>query len=52
MADVDQLKAEQGLKTTKDVQAYFGRKVVAIIESLGKRPMAWDEQVEAGAPKM
>lgn len=51
MADVDQLKAEQGLKTTKDVQAYFGRKVVAIIEGLGKRPMAWDEQVEVGASK-
>ncbi len=51
MADVDRLKAEQGLKTTKDVQAYFGHKVVGIIESLGKRPMAWDEQVEAQAPK-
>ena len=51
MADVDRLKAEQGLKTTKDVQAYFGRKVVGIIEGLGKRPMAWDEQVEAGASK-
>jgi len=45
MADVDRLKAEQGLKSTDDVEAYFGRKVVAIIESLGKRPMAWDEQV-------
>ena len=51
MADVDSLKAEQGLKTTSDVQAYFGGKVVAIIERLGKRPMAWDEQVEADAPK-
>ena len=51
MADVDRLKAEQGLKTTNDVQAYFGRKVVAIIESLGKRPMAWDDQVDARAPK-
>jgi hexosaminidase len=51
MADVDRLKAEQGLKTNQDVQAYFGRKVVGIIESLGKRPMAWDEQVEAHAPK-
>jgi hexosaminidase len=51
MADVDRLKAEQGLRTTKDVQAYFGRKVVGIIESLGKRPMAWDDQVEAQAPK-
>ncbi len=51
MADVDRLKAEQGLKSTADVQAYFGRKVVAIIEGLGKRPMAWDEQVEAQAPR-
>jgi len=51
MADVERLKAEQGLKTNQDIQAYFGHKVVAIIESLGKRPMAWDEQVEAQAPR-
>lgn len=51
MADVDRLKAERGLKTNQDIQAYFGRKVVGIIETLGKRPMAWDEQVEAQAPK-
>lgn len=51
MADVDRLKAQQGLRTNQDVQAYFGRKVVAIIESLGKRPMAWDEQVDAHAPR-
>lgn len=51
MADVDQLKAGHGLRTTADVEAYFGRKVVAIIEDLGKRPMAWDEQVDAHAPK-
>ena len=51
MADVDRLKAERGLKTSKEVQAYFSHKVVGIIESLGKRPMAWDEQVEAQAPK-
>jgi len=51
MADVERLKAQEGLRTNKDVQAYFGRKVVGIIESLGKRAMAWDEQVEAQAPK-
>lgn len=51
MADVERLKAEQGLKTNQDIQAYFGGKVEEIIESLGKRPMAWDEQVEARAPK-
>ena len=51
MADVNRLKADQGLQTTDDVEAHFGRKVVGIIESLGKRPMAWDEQVDAKAPK-
>ena len=51
MADVDRLKAEEGLKTNLEVQAYFGRKIAAIIQNLGKRPMAWDEQVEAQAPK-
>jgi hexosaminidase len=51
MADVDRLKAQKGLETTDDVEAYFGRNVVGIIESLGKRPMAWDEQVDAAAPK-
>jgi hexosaminidase len=47
--DVQELKAEKGLKTTKDVEAYFVRNVVQIIETVGKRPMAWDEQAEAGA---
>jgi len=51
MADVDRLKAEQGLKTNQDVQGYFGSRIVRIIESLGKRPMAWDEQVDAHAPR-
>ena len=51
MADVDRLKAAQNLTTNQDVQGYFARKVVAIIESLGKRPVAWDEQVEAKAPE-
>lgn len=51
MADVDRLKAEQGLKTSQDVQGYFAGQIVKMIESLGKRPMAWDEQVDAHAPK-
>ena len=51
MADVERLKAQQNLKSTDDVEAYFGRRVVGIIESLGKRPMAWDEQVDANAPR-
>jgi hexosaminidase len=51
MADVSRLKAEQGLKTTNDVEAYFAKRVVGIIASLGKRPMAWDEQAESGVDK-
>jgi hexosaminidase len=51
LPDVARLKAERGLKTTGDVQRYFGRRVADIIQGLGKRPMAWDEQAEAGADK-
>ena len=51
MTDVERLKTDKDLKTTDDVEAYFGKKVVGIIESLGKRPMAWDEQVDAQAAK-
>lgn len=51
LPEVEKLKAEQGLKTGHDVQRYFGRRVADIITRLGKRPMAWDEQAEAGAPK-
>lgn len=51
LPDVARLKAEHGLKTTADVQTYFGRKVAAIIRNLGKRPMAWDEQAQAGADR-
>lgn len=47
--DVQQLKSKLGLGTTKEVEAYFVRNVVSIIKSVGKRPMAWDEQAEAGA---
>lgn len=48
--DVEQLKSEQALSTTKEVEAYFVRKVISMIKSEGKRAMAWDEQAEAGAP--
>lgn len=51
MPDVDRLKAEHGLKTTNDVEAYFADRVVKIIAGLGKRPMAWDEQAESGVDK-
>lgn len=51
LPEVARLKAEHGLKTNHDVQSYFGHRVADIITGLGKRPMAWDEQAEAGAAK-
>jgi hexosaminidase len=51
LPEVARLKAEHGLKTNHDVQSYFGRRVAGIIQDLGKHPMAWDEQAEAGADK-
>ncbi|HEX3676483.1 MAG TPA: family 20 glycosylhydrolase, partial [Sphingomicrobium sp.] len=49
--DVQELKADKGLKTTKEVEAYFVRNIVDIIKSVGKRPMAWDEQAEDRASR-
>ncbi len=51
LPDVARLKSELHLTSTKEVEAYFGHRVVEIIRKLGKRPMAWDEQAEAGADK-
>jgi hexosaminidase len=51
LPEVNRLKREQGLATSGDVEKYFGRRVAEIIKGLGKRPMAWDEQAEAGADK-
>ena len=51
MPEVEQLKREQGLTSSGDVEKYFGRRVATIISGLGKRPVAWDEQAEAGADK-
>lgn len=51
LPEVARLKQERGLKTTGDVRRYFGRRVAEIIQGIGKRPMAWDEQAEAGADR-
>ena len=51
LPDVARLKIERRLTRTKDVEAYFGRRVAGIIRDLGKRPMAWDEQAEGGADR-
>jgi hexosaminidase len=49
--DVDRLRSTLGAGTTREVEAYFVREVVDIIRSVGKTPMAWDEQAEAGASR-
>ena len=51
MPDVAEMKAKLGLVAKHDVEGHFGREVAKIIRDLGKRPMAWDEQVSAGADK-
>ncbi len=38
----------EGLKTIPEVQAYFERRVETIIQSKGKKFMAWDEVLEGG----
>ncbi len=49
LPEVSALKQRLGLSTTQQVEAWFDSQVAAIIRSLGRIPMAWDETVSAGA---
>ena len=40
--------AREGIKDIKEVQGYFTRRVEKIVESKGKKMMAWDEVLEGG----
>ncbi len=40
---VQTFMAEQGLTTVRDLQAYFNSRVGALVEALGRQPLAWDE---------
>ena len=42
------LMAREGIKDIKQVQGYFTRRVEQIVESKGKKMMAWDEVLEGG----
>lgn len=42
------LMAREGIKKITDVQGYFTRRVEKIVESKGKKMMAWDEVLEGG----
>jgi hexosaminidase len=47
----EQIKAlmvREGIKDIKEVQGYFTRRVEKIVESKGKKMMAWDEVLEGG----
>lgn len=47
----DQVKAlmvREGMKDIKEVQGYFTKRVEKIVESKGKKLMAWDEVLEGG----
>ncbi|MGB4399562.1 MAG: family 20 glycosylhydrolase [Daejeonella sp.] len=42
------LMAREGMKDIKEVQGYFTKRVEKIVESKGKKLMAWDEVLEGG----
>jgi len=42
------LMAREGIKDIKQVQGYFTKRVEQIVESKGKKMMAWDEVLEGG----
>lgn len=47
----EQIKAlmlKEGIKDIREVQGYFTRRVEKIVESKGKKMMAWDEVLEGG----
>jgi len=45
---IKELMKREGLKTIPQVQAYFERRLETIIQSKGKKFMAWDEVLEGG----
>jgi hexosaminidase len=45
---IKELMKREGLKTIPEVQGYFERKVELIVQSKGKKFMAWDEVLEGG----
>lgn len=45
---VKELMKREGLKTIPEVQGYFERRIEKIVQSKGKKFMAWDEVLEGG----
>ncbi len=42
---------EQGMKSNHDLQAYFNRRVLAILQKHGKKMIGWDEVLHPELPK-
>lgn len=45
------LMAEQGITTGAEAQAWFERRICGHVLAAGRRPVAWDEVLELGAPE-
>ena len=46
--EVKALMAKENLKDLKEVEFYFNRRMAAVIDSQGRKTVAWDEVVNAG----
>ena len=42
---------DRGLKDNHGLQAYFSKRLLAILQKHGKTPVGWDEVLQPGAPK-
>lgn len=42
---------ERGLKDNHGLQAYFNRRLLAILQKHGKTPVGWDEVLQPGVPR-
>jgi hexosaminidase len=49
--DIIAFKQEKGMKDNHDLQAYFNKRILAIIQKYGKKMIGWDEIFHPDLPK-
>ncbi len=49
--EIAAFKATRGMKTNADLQAYFNRRVLALLQKLGKKMIGWDEVFHPDLPR-
>jgi hexosaminidase len=49
--DIDIFKNQNGMKDNHDLQAYFNKRILAIIQKHGKKMIGWDEIFHPDLPK-